>query len=170
MVARRLAVLVPRPAAVLTSPLSRCAETAAVVAAGCGGLPVVTETDLTECDFGEWEGRTYEEVRAGWPVEFEAWQCSTGVAPPGGESFQQVAGRVRGVVAHLCVAYPALAVVVVSHVSPLKLMLRDALSAGDAVLHRLFLDPGGISLVDLYPSGAVAVRGVNDTSHLPAAD
>jgi probable phosphoglycerate mutase len=56
--------------------------------------------------------------------------------------------------------------VVVSHVSPLKILLRDALAAGDGFLHRLFLDPAGVSLVDLWPDGGVAVRAVNETAHL----
>jgi probable phosphoglycerate mutase len=55
---------------------------------------------------------------------------------------------------------------VVSHVSPIKLVLRDALAATDAFLHRLFLDPAGISVLDRWPDGGVAVRTVNDTSHL----
>ena len=57
---------------------------------------------------------------------------------------------------------------VVSHVSPIKLMLRDALAAGDGFLHRLFLDAAGISVLDMWPDGGVAVRTVNDTAHLAA--
>ncbi len=55
---------------------------------------------------------------------------------------------------------------VVSHVSPIKLMLRDALAASDAFLHRLYLDAAGISIFDLWPDGGLAVRSVNDTAHL----
>ena len=57
-------------------------------------------------------------------------------------------------------------VVVVSHVTPIKLLLQDALAASDAFLHRLFLDPAGVSIVDYWPDGGVAVRTVNDTAHL----
>jgi ribonuclease H / adenosylcobalamin/alpha-ribazole phosphatase len=157
-------------AAVVSSPLVRCTATAAAIIDAlrgvAGEVPLITDGDLIECDFGRWEGHTGDEVRARWPGEFDAWQRSTAVAPPGGESFAQVAQRVRRVVDSLCEAYPASTVVVVSHVSPLKLILRDALAAGDGLLRRLFLDAGGISVVDLYPGGAVAVRAVNDTSHL----
>jgi probable phosphoglycerate mutase len=44
--------------------------------------------------------------------------------------------------------------------------LRDALAARDEFLHRLFLDAGGISIVDTWTDGSVAVRTVNDTAHL----
>lgn len=78
----------------------------------------------------------------------------------------QVAERATRAVAALCAAYPRETVVVVSHVSPIKLILRDALAAGDAFLHRLYLDAAGISVLDLWPDGGVAVRSVNDTAHL----
>ncbi|MBQ1012201.1 histidine phosphatase family protein, partial [Micromonospora sp. M51] len=68
----------------------------------------------------------------------------------------------------LLTAYPGETVVVVSHVSPIKLVLRDALAAGDGFLHRLFLDAAGISVLDMWPDGGVAVRTVNDTAHLAA--
>ncbi|MEV4764158.1 bifunctional RNase H/acid phosphatase [Micromonospora chokoriensis] len=166
--ATRVAALAPTVAAVLSSPLSRCTATAAAIAGALGDVPVRTEDDLIECDFGQWEGRTFAEVREGWPGEMDAWLASPRVAPPGGESFTHVAERAHRVVAGLLTAYPGETVVLVSHVSPIKLVLRDALAAGDGFLHRLFLDAAGISVLDMWPDGGVAVRTVNDTSHLAA--
>ena len=40
------------------------------------------------------------------------------------------------------------------------------MAASDALLHRLFLDPAGLSIVDYYPDGGIAVRTVNDIAHL----
>lgn len=154
-------------AAIYSSPLSRCTRTAAVVAAALDPPPdVIVERDLIECDFGQWEGLTFAEVREKDAAALNAWLASTSAAPPGGESFVQVADRVRGVMGRLRSAHPGQTIVLVSHVSPIKLVLRDALAAGDALLHRLFLDPAGISIVDAYPDGGVAVRGVNETGHL----
>jgi probable phosphoglycerate mutase len=127
---------------------------------------VVTDPDLVECDFGAWEGLTFAEVRASWPDEMAAWLGSTAVAPPKGESFAQVGERVRRAVARLHARHMGEVVAVVSHVSPLKLILRDALDATDSFLHRCYLDPAGLSVVDLWPDGGVAVRTVNDTAHL----
>ncbi|MEU8423096.1 bifunctional RNase H/acid phosphatase [Micromonospora sp. NPDC048835] len=164
----RVAELAPSVAAVLSSPLSRCTATAASIAGALGDVPVRTEDDLIECDFGQWEGRTFAEVRQQWPGEMDAWLASPRVAPPGGESFTHVAERANRVVGGLLTAYPGETVVVVSHVSPIKLVLRDALAAGDGFLHRLFLDAAGISVLDMWPDGGVAVRTVNDTAHLAA--
>lgn len=155
-----------RPDRVITSPLARCRATAAAIAEAAGGVPVTVEKDLIECDFGAWEGLTFGDVRERYPAELDAWLASTSVAPPKGESFQQVAKRVRGAMGKLQQAYEGQTVVIVSHVSPIKLILRDALAAGDAFLYRLLLDPAGISIVDVWPDGGVSVRTVNDTSHL----
>ena len=153
-------------AAVLSSPLSRCTRTAELIAAEVGGVPVTVMDDLIECDFGAWEARTFAEVQEQWPAEMQAWLDSTSVAPPGGESFQAVAKRVRAALATVLSAYPGKTVVLVSHVSPIKLMLRDALAAGDAFLHRLYLDAAGVSTMDVWPDGNIAVRSVNETAHL----
>lgn len=163
---RRVAALTASVTAVVSSPLSRCTATAEAIAGATGGPPVVVWPDLIECDFGQWEGRTFAEVRERWPAELDAWLSSTEVAPPGGESFAAVSRRVRRAVKQLLKTYPGETVVVVSHVTPIKLILRDALAADDAILYRLYLDPAGISVVDTWPDGGVAVRTINDTAHL----
>ncbi|MEU8231094.1 bifunctional RNase H/acid phosphatase [Actinoplanes sp. NPDC048967] len=152
--------------AVVSSPLTRCTRTAELIAAELGNVTVTVMPELIECDFGDWEGLTFAEVRERWPEELDRWLDSTAVAPPGGESFKTVAKRVRGALATLQSAYPSGTVVVVSHVSPIKLILRDALAAGDAFLHRLFLDAAGVSTMDMWPDGGIAVRSVNETAHL----
>ncbi|MFG1678200.1 bifunctional RNase H/acid phosphatase [Micromonospora sp. NPDC049282] len=164
--AARVAELAPSVAAVVSSPLSRCTATAEAIAALVGNPPVRPDDDLIECDFGIWEGRTFAEVRDGWPGELDAWLASTRIGPPEGESFTAVTERTGRAVDRLRSAYPGETVVVVSHVSPIKLVLRDALAADDAFLHRLYLDTAGVSVLDLYPDGGVAVRSVNDTAHL----
>ncbi len=153
-------------AALVTSPLSRCVRTAEEFAKRLPGVPIQVDPDLIECDFGEWEGLTFTEVRERWPDQLNEWLASPSSAPPGGESFDAVTARARAAVTRLLAEYPGDTVIVVSHVSPIKLILRDALAAGDAFLHRLFLDPTGISIVDTWADGGVAVRTVNDTSHL----
>jgi probable phosphoglycerate mutase len=167
-VADRVASLGP-VAAVITSPLSRCAHLADLIAVAAGGPPVHTDPDLVECDFGKWEGLTFAEARERWPDEMRAWLASSASAPPGGESFEDVAVRVRRVIDGIRVRYGGRQVAVVSHMSPIKLVLRDALDGGPAFLHRCYLDPAGASRLDYWPDGGVAVRSVNDVAHLAGA-
>jgi broad specificity phosphatase PhoE/ribonuclease HI len=164
--AGRVAGIARDVAAVVTSPLSRCTRTAELIAAEVGGVAVTVMPDLIECDFGEWEGLTFAEAQDRDPAAMQAWLDSPRVAPPGGESFETVAKRVQAAMGTLLRSYPSEVVVVVSHVSPIKLILRDALAAGDDFLHRMFLDAAGVSTMDVWPDGGVAVRSVNETAHL----
>jgi probable phosphoglycerate mutase len=165
-VGSRVAALVPGAAVVVSSPLARCRATAKEIARALAGPPVRVDADLIECDFGEWEGLTFADVRDGWPDLMSQWLASMDVAPPGGESFDEVAARVDRVVHRLTEEQASGAIVIVSHVTPIKLILRDALRGGEGFLHRLYLDPAGVSIVDYWADGSVAVRSVNDTAHL----
>jgi probable phosphoglycerate mutase len=165
-VAARLRSLAPRLDAIVSSPLQRCLATAQAVAEAFGGIPVERDDDLIECDFGDFEGMTFGEVREQYGAQLDAWLASTAVPPPGGESFQVVSLRVRRAVKRLRDSYDGQSIAVVSHVTPIKMILRDALAASDAFLYRLYLDPTGVSIVDSWPDGGIAVRSVNDTSHL----
>jgi probable phosphoglycerate mutase len=162
-VARRVYELAPVLDAVITSPLRRCQATARALA---GGAPVYLEDDFVECDFGEWEGLTFAEVRERYGEEMRAWLASSAVPPPGGESFDQVTERVRAAVERLRQRYTGKTIAIVSHVTPLKMILRDALDATDIFLRRCFLDAAGLSIVDSWPDGGVAVRAINETAHL----
>ncbi|GAB3859719.1 hypothetical protein GCM10027610_099520 [Dactylosporangium cerinum] len=164
--AGRVRALAPDLAVAVSSPLRRCLDTAAALGTVFGDVETVVEPDLVECDFGEWDGMTFAEVRAAYPNELDRWLASPLVAPPGGESLQQVTIRVRRALRRLQQQYAGRQIAVVSHVTPIKSLLRDALAAGDAFMYRLYLDPAGVSVVDSWPDGGVAVRTVNDTSHL----
>ncbi|MGH2601881.1 MAG: histidine phosphatase family protein, partial [Dehalococcoidia bacterium] len=147
-------------------PLTRARQTAEEIARLVGAEEIVTEPALAECDFGQWEGLTFGEVQQRWPDELDAWLGDTAVAPPGGESIDAVAARVRPTMARLREAYPGETIVVVGHVTGIKAVLREALDAGSRFLHQLHLDPAGLSIMDTWSDGGVSVRLVNDTSHL----
>ena len=62
--------------------------------------------------------------------------------------------------------YQGATVLVVSHVTPIKSLLRMGLDAGPSMLFRLHLDLASLSIVEFYPDGNATVRLVNDTGHL----
>jgi probable phosphoglycerate mutase len=157
----------PAIAAVLASPLRRARQTAEAVAAATGA-PLVVREGLVETDFGAWEGLTFPEARARDPQRHAEWLGSEEVAPPGGESFAAVGRRVAVERGELLAAYPGATIVLVTHVTPIKMLLRDALQGGPGILYRLHLDPGSLSIVEWYPDGGASVRLVNDTGHHPA--
>jgi broad specificity phosphatase PhoE len=159
---------VPDVVTVLTSPLRRARQTAALVAEATGA-PLNVREGLIETDFGAWEGLTFLEARDRDPQLHAEWLGSEEVAPPGGESFAAVGRRVAAELADVLRDYPGATLVLVSHVTPIKTLLRDALQGGPGVLYRLHLDLAALSIVDFSPDGGASVRLVNDTSHHPSS-
>ncbi|MBS4730180.1 bifunctional RNase H/acid phosphatase [Mycobacterium sp. SM1] len=152
-------------AAVLTSPLQRCFDTA-VVAAKALGLDVTVDDDLVETDFGTWEGLTFAEAAQRDPQLHQRWLRDTSARPPGGESFDEVHQRVRRACDRIIAGHGGTTVLVVSHVTPIKMLLRLALDAGPGILYRLHLDLASLSIAEFYPDGASSVRLMNQTSYL----
>jgi ribonuclease H / adenosylcobalamin/alpha-ribazole phosphatase len=141
-----------RVATVVTSPLRRAAETAEVVAERLGA-EVRSDADFAETDFGDWDGRSFTDVRDQWPEQLEAWLSSTDVAPPSGESFAAVARRVRQARDRLLRDFPRQSVVVVSHGTPIKLLVRSALDAPLRAVFRMELAPATVTEVGWYADG-----------------
>lgn len=152
-------------AAVVSSPLLRARQTGKPVADALG-VPLNVHDGLTETDFGDWEGLTFDEARARDPELHARWLTDTSLPPPGGESMDAVHRRVRRVRDQLIAEHGAATLVVVSHVTPIKALLRMALDAGPSLLYRLHLDVASLSVAEFYPDGPAAVLLVNDTSHL----
>jgi probable phosphoglycerate mutase len=152
-------------AAVASSPLLRARRTAQPVADALG-VPLIIHDGLIETDFGAWEGLTFAETSARDPELHTRWLTDTSVAPPDGESMDAVHRRVRRARDQLIAEHGAATLIVVSHVTPIKSLLRMALDAGPSLLHRLHLDVASLSIAEFYVDGPATVRLVNDTGHL----
>ncbi|WP_433714642.1 bifunctional RNase H/acid phosphatase [Nocardia sp. CA-084685] len=152
-------------AAVVTSPLGRARETAEAAATALG-IPVRVLDGLTETDFGDWEGLTFQEAAQRDPQLHARWLGDPSTPAPNGESFDQVRERVEAARRDLLALYPGQNVVVVSHVTPIKTLLQLALGVGPELLYRLHLDLASLSIAEFYPDGGSSVRLVNDTSYL----
>ena len=151
--------------AVVTSPLQRSYDTAAAAAKALG-LEVRVDDDLIETDFGAWEGLTFREAAERDPDLHLQWLRNTSLRPPGGESFDDVQQRVQRARNRIIAEHGGGTVLVVSHVTPIKTMLRLALDAGTSILQRLHLDLASLSIAEFYPDGNASVRLVNQTSYL----
>jgi probable phosphomutase (TIGR03848 family) len=151
--AQRLAV-VPL-AELVSSPLERCKETARAVAAHRAGAParprVRTDKALTECDYGDWQGRALREL-----ARLALWktvQTNPSAATfPGGESLAQMQARAVGAVrrrdAAAAAAHGTEAVwLAVSHGDVIKSVIADALGMHLDLFQRIQVDPGSISVI-----------------------
>lgn len=151
---------------VVSSPLRRCRETAQAVADRLG-LPVTVEEGLREVDFGAWEGLTFAEVQERFPADLQAWLDSPRAAPTGGgESFTAATRRISATRDRLLAAHAGRTVLLVTHVTPVKILVRLALGAPPESLFRMELSAASLSAVAYYADGNASVRLLNDTSHL----
>ena len=126
--ALRLASRTSPVEAIVCSPVARAVATAAPVSKALG-LDVVIEDGLREMDFGDWDGYSFAEVQAKWPTEMAAWLGDPDVAPPHGDSMAACGRRVRQARDRILAAHPGRTVLVVSHVTPIKTLVRLALDA-----------------------------------------
>jgi probable phosphoglycerate mutase len=152
--------------AVYSSPLSRAAETARLVADPCGLAPVLRD-GLREISHGRWEGLTRREVESRFGDEYAAWEEDPFTfAPEGGESGVAVLARALPVVREIVTAHRGERVLVVSHKATLRLLLSSLLGF-DARGYRDRLDqaPACLNVLDFKDPVRARLMLFNDTSH-----
>ncbi|WP_441246352.1 bifunctional RNase H/acid phosphatase [Kitasatospora sp. McL0602] len=152
--------------AIVSSPMRRTRQTAEAVAQRLG-LEVRIEEGLRELDFGDWEGLTFAEVQECHPEDLAAWLGSAKAKPTGGsESFTTLTHRAGVARDKILARYSGKTVLVVSHVSPIKTLVRLALGAPPDSLYRMELSAASFCAVQYYSDGNASLRLLNDTSHL----
>ena len=151
-------------AAVVTSPMERCRETAKLLAPA---QPTVSERRLTECDYGDWTGRPLKEL-AKEPLWRTVQAHPAGVVFPGGEPMAQMSRRgvaaIREWDARLADELgPESVWLAVSHGDVIKAILADALGMHLDAFQRIVVDPASLSVVR-YTEMRPFVVSVNSSS------
>ncbi|NIZ13957.1 histidine phosphatase family protein [Phaeobacter sp. HF9A] len=134
----RLSAALPEDALLISSDLSRAIATADAIAGARRRLPHAPE--LREIHFGGWELRTWREVDAEAPEHIRAfWETPGDVAPPGGESWNQLQARVSARMDALAQAHAGADIVVVGHFGQILCQVQRAarLSATEAFAHKI---------------------------------
>jgi len=149
-------------AAVVTSPLERCTETADAIAAAqpASPQPQVDER-LIECDYGDWTGRPLKEL-ARDPLWRLVQVQPSAVRFPNGESLPEVAARAVQAVRDWDRRLGGDALwVACSHGDVIKAVLADALGLHLDQFQRIVVDPCSTSIVRYTDSRPYVMR-VND--------
>jgi len=149
--------------AVLSSPLRRARESAQLVS-DVLHLPVAVDEDLVELDFGTFEGLTWAEAQSAYPDELWAFMGSPEVAPPGGESVHSVRARMEAFLSRILSERGGADVAVLTHVTPIKVLLCMALGVPLSTVHRLTIAPASLSVIEWYGDGSVNVTLMNATN------
>lgn len=159
--ARSLGPAIDGVTRVLSSPLVRARDTAEALGTG---LPVEIDDRWLEVDYGEFDGRPLGSVP---DAVWTRWRSDPGYRPPGGESLREAGVRVRAACEELFGtdgdgARGPGAVVVVSHVSPIKLAACWALGLSEVGTWRLYLATASITRIS-WGSGGPVLSRFNET-------
>jgi broad specificity phosphatase PhoE len=150
---------------VYSSPLLRAVRTAEIIADPHGLTPVTVEA-LTECDVGDWEGQSWDEIRAADPDAFRRYHADPAAhGYAGGENFQQVYDRAVRAIDEILTRHAGATVVVVSHHVVNRTYLAGVLGLGPARARAVSLENCGISVVERAGS-KTAVATLNAAFHL----
>jgi probable phosphomutase, MSMEG_4193 family len=160
-VAERIAVL--PLAAIVTSPMERCIETAEAVRDAQHKAPAWQVDDrLTECGYGDWTGKSIKDL-----AKDPLWKLVQGqpsaVRFPGGEALPEMAARAVAAVRDRDARLSADAVwVACTHGDVIKAILADALGLHLDQYQRIVPDPCSVSVIRYTPTRPYVLR-VNDT-------
>lgn len=141
---------------IVSSPVRRTRETAEELAALLS-LEVSVEPGVAEMEFGSWDGLTYAEVHERFPDDLSSWLGDLDSAPHGGESLRAVQARVLEGRDRLLAAHASETLVVVSHVTPIKVLVADAVGATLDAAYRMELAPASVTVLSYFatPDGDV---------------
>lgn len=150
---------------VVSSPLQRCQQTAQYILDRQPGTPYApTEDDLTECDYGQWQGRMLSELATEklWPV---VQSQPSAVTFPGGESMATMQSRSVAAIRRHDAAFeaehgPGAVWAAVAHGDIIKSILADALGMHLDMFQRLNVGPASISIVH-YGANRPTVHAIN---------
>jgi probable phosphomutase (TIGR03848 family) len=153
-------------AAIVTSPLDRCKQTAAAIAKAHEGLRPATDRRLTECGYGDWTGKKISEL-AKDPLWTVVQQHPSAVTFPNGESMrgmqQRAVDAVRAHDAAIAASHGPNAIwVAVSHGDVIKSIVADALGQHLDTFQRIVVDTASTTIITYTPTRPFLVR-LNDS-------
>ena len=150
------------PDALLSSTAKRVVSTAKLIEAE---LKMTNETqeDLNEWSVGDWEGRTYLEVKKEDPEDYKNWSCDPiKNAPPGGESIEDLFERVRKRISEIVLANEGKSIALVTHAGVVRSILLNYLDIPVRNFWRISVSAGSVSKVDISENFAT-VHYINKT-------
>lgn len=149
-------------AAVLSSPRIRAVETAHAIAVR-HDLGVRLDARLAELDFGELEGRGYDEIARSRPELYKAWMTEpTRVQFPDGESYADLHARSVAAVASLLDEHAGSTVVAVTHGGVVRAVLSHVLGIPDDRIFRIAVAPASLTILE-WSDGVPLATAVNLT-------
>ncbi len=147
------------------SDLSRAVKTAECISDPFGLRPQVMP-EIRERNFGRWEGMTFDEIRAEYPEEFDAWADDPlKFSPVGGESTEDVRDRVMPAFNEIVRVNQGKHIAIVAHGGVNRVVLCEILGIPLEHIFRVEQGFAGLSIIEFHEDMPV-VKVLNSTAHL----
>ncbi len=144
-----LAPIAERVEAVVASPVRRARESGEILAERLG-VAIEDEPGFAEMEFGAWDGLTFDEVADSDRPALERWLGSLEERPGGGESLLMVQDRVLAALERVLARHTGGTIVVASHVTPIKVVVAEALQVPLEAQFRMELRPASVTVVTFF--------------------
>ncbi|MCK1598480.1 histidine phosphatase family protein [Bradyrhizobium sp. 164] len=157
-IARCADVISPQPTLVQSSPQRRCLQSACILARHYS-LAVEIVPALDELDYGDWTGRSFDDLAR--DPRWSVWNTQRGTSrPPGGESMRALQRRVVDHLEHLRSDPGSDSVVVVSHAEPIRaaLLHYQGIELDDFL--SVEIEPGSLSTLTA-DHNKIKITGIN---------
>lgn len=147
-------------AAVVSSPLQRCQESAQVVAEGRDEVEVVSDDRLGECRYGDWTGKSIKTLTKDPMWQVVQQHPSAAVFPgPDGEGLARTSARAVAAVRDWNTRLgPDATWLACSHGDVIKALLADALGMHLDMFQRLIVEPASLSVIIYTPTRPFVLR------------
>lgn len=140
---------------IVSSPMLRCRDFAEALAKR-HGLDVSIDERLQEVGFGEWEGKSPEQLQQQRPAEYAAFYADpVNRRPPGAEGLEGFIKRVVAAYAYLLEHYAGRHVLVVTHAGVIRAVIAHVVHAAPRGMYRIKVNNAGITRVRVTPRGAM---------------
>ena len=148
------------PHQIYSSPRIRALDSAQYIANVCG-VSITTDTELAELDFGDLEGKRYEDVEREYPDFYQRWmEHPTGVTFPNGESYTMMRKRVLACFARIVSGSPGMNTALVAHGGVIRIIIADLLDLDPSAIFRIDQSYAGVNCVDFFEDTPV-IRVIN---------
>lgn len=153
-----------KPCNCISSPMTRCRETAAVVME-TADMDFTVDPDLREIDFGRWESMAFGEIQEAFPGEIDRWaEFNADFAFPGGDKIGDFQKRITGVAQRL-VTNPTDTILVCTHGGVIRLLICHFLGLQPRHYILFKVKHASLTTIELF-DGAGILAGLNETGQV----